>query len=138
MKYFGTDGIRMRAEEFSREFLAAVVKGLVDYAGDNAKVLIGGDTRESTEWILRDLENVLETFGVEYGNAGVLPTPALHFCFARMGFSLAIDVTASHNSYHDNGIKIFEVGEVVRKRAKSGREGAGGKTGIFGDCTEFA
>ena len=123
MKYFGTDGIRMRAEEFSREFLAAVVKGLVDYAGDNAKVLIGGDTRESTEWILRDLENVLETFGVEYGNAGVLPTPALHFCFARMGFSLAIDVTASHNSYHDNGIKIFEVGEEgPQKLCEKGRK----------------
>lgn len=111
MKYFGTDGIRRKAGEFSLEFLAAVVKGLVNYAGDNAKVLIGGDTRESTEWILQDLEMLLETFGVEYGNVGILPTPAIHYCLPRMGFSLAIDVTASHNPYADNGIKIFEVGE---------------------------
>lgn len=123
MKYFGTDGIRMKAEEFDTGFLAAVVKGVVDYAGENAKVLIGGDTRESTEWLLRDLEMVLETFGLEYGNVGVLPTPALHYCFPRMGFSIAIDVTASHNPYTDNGVKIFEAGEQgSQKLSKRGCE----------------
>ena len=109
MKYFGTDGIRQPAEKFTPEFLANIVKGLVDYAGDTAKVLIGGDTRESTEWILADLESALETFGVEYGNVGVLPTPGINYCFPKMGFNYAIDVTASHNPYTDNGIKIFEL-----------------------------
>lgn len=108
MKYFGTDGIRQKADQFTPEFIMSVIKGLVDYAGDNIKVLIGGDTRESTEWILADLETALETFGIEYGNVGVLPTPAINYCFAKMGFDIAIDVTASHNPYTDNGIKIFE------------------------------
>ncbi|MEE0888123.1 MAG: hypothetical protein U0L97_02825, partial [Candidatus Saccharimonadaceae bacterium] len=93
-------------------------------ASDNAKVLIAGDTRESTEWILADLESALETFGLDYGNAGVLPTPAINYCFPEMGFDYAIDVTASHNPYTDNGIKIFErssSGTGV-KLSKKGRE----------------
>lgn len=110
MEYFGTDGIRQKANKFTPEFLTLIVKGLADYAGDDAKILIAGDTRESTEWILADLEAALETFGIEYGNAGVLPTPAINFCFPKMSFTHAIDVTASHNPYTDNGIKIFELG----------------------------
>ena len=110
MKYFGTDGIRQKADKFTPEFLAAIIKGLVDYAGNDIKVLLAGDTRESTEWILADLETALETFGIEYGNAGVLPTPAINHCFTQMDFDFAIDVTASHNPYTDNGIKIFERG----------------------------
>lgn len=108
MKHFGTDGIRKKANEFTPEFITTLVKGLVDYAGDNIKVLIGGDTRESTEWILSDFETALETFGIEYGNVGILPTPAINYCFKEMNFDIAIDVTASHNPYTDNGIKIFE------------------------------
>lgn len=110
MKYFGTDGIRQKAEKFTPDFVTAIVEGLVKYAGDGIKVLIAGDTRESSEWILAELETALETFGVEYANAGVLPTPAICYCFFEMGFDFAIDVTASHNPYTDNGIKIFERG----------------------------
>ena len=116
MKYFGTDGIRGKAEIFTPEFLVKIVAGLIDYAGDNIKVLLGGDTRESTEWILADLESALETFGIEYSNVGVLPTPAINYCFYEMGFDFAIDVTASHNPYTDNGIKIFERGENFGKK----------------------
>lgn len=110
MKYFGTDGIRQEASKFTPDFLAKIVKGLIDYAGDEIKVLIGGDTRESSEWILADLASILETFGIEYSSVGVLPTPAINYCFFEMGFDFAIDVTASHNPYVDNGIKIFERG----------------------------
>lgn len=110
MNYFGTDGIRGKAEQFTPEFLAKIIRGLVDHAGSNIKVLIGGDTRESTEWILADLASACETFGLEYSSVGVLPTPAINYCFYKMGFDYAIDVTASHNPYTDNGIKIFERG----------------------------
>lgn len=110
MKYFGTDGIRQKAEEFTPEFLAKIARGLIDYAGDEIKVMLGGDTRESTEWIIQDLAEALESFGIEYGIVGVLPTPAINYCFYEMGFDFAIDVTASHNPYTDNGIKIFERG----------------------------
>lgn len=111
MKYFGTDGIRQKAEQFTTSFLASIVKGIVDYKGNNIKVLIGGDTRESTERILADLAASLEFFNIDYGNVGVLSTPAINYCFNKMGFDIAIDVTASHNPYTDNGIKIFERGE---------------------------
>lgn len=111
MNYFGTDGIRQEATKFTPDFLAAIVKGLVDYTNDCVKILIGGDNRESTEWILQDLETALETFGIEYANVGILPTPAINYCFYQMGFDFAIDVTASHNPYTDNGIKIFERGD---------------------------
>lgn len=110
MKYFGTDGIRKEAEYFSPEFLRKVVKGLVNLGGDDIKVLIGGDTRESGEWILQDLAAALETLGIEYGSVGVLPTPAINYCFYEMGFDYAIDVTASHNPYTDNGLKLFKRG----------------------------
>ncbi len=110
MKHFGTDGIRKKADEFSTEFLAKIIGGLINYAGDNIKIFLAGDTRESTEWILQDLATACETFGLEYSLAGILPTPAINYCFYEMGFDFAIDVTASHNPYEDNGIKIFERG----------------------------
>ena len=111
MKYFGTDGIRQPADKFRQDFIMSIIEGLVNYSSNNIKVFIAGDTRESTEWILADLETALETFGIEYSNAGILPTPAINYCFYEMGFDFAIDVTASHNPYTDNGIKIFERGE---------------------------
>lgn len=111
MKYFGTDGIRGKADIFTTDFLYKIIRGLIDYAGNDIKVMLGGDTRESTEWILRDLEIICDSFGVEYKNVGILPTPAINYCFYQMGFDFAIDVTASHNPYTDNGIKIFERGK---------------------------
>lgn len=111
MKYFGTDGIRKTANDFTSDFLAAIIEGLVNYAGNDIKVLIGGDTRESTEWIIADLESACETFGLEYSSVGILPTPAINYCFYEMDYDFAIDVTASHNPYTDNGIKIFERGK---------------------------
>ena len=110
MSYFGTDGIRQEAEKFTSDFLNSIVVGLADYAGTDKKVLLGGDTRESTEWILQDLGTALESLGFEYASVGVLPTPAINYCFYKIGFDFAIDVTASHNPYTDNGIKIFERG----------------------------
>lgn len=110
MKYFGTDGIRQEANKFTKEFLNSIIAGLADYSGTDKKVLIGGDTRESSEWILQDLSAALESLGFEYASVGVLPTPAINYCFYEMGFDFAIDVTASHNPYTDNGIKIFERG----------------------------
>ncbi len=119
MKYFGTDGIRQPADQFTPEFLAKLIKGLIDYAGDGIKVMLAGDTRESTEWILQDLATALESFGIEYNNAGILPTPAINYCFYQMGFDFAIDVTASHNPYTDNGIKIFERGQTNGQKLNS-------------------
>lgn len=111
MKYFGTDGIRGEASMFTADFLWSIVDGLINYGGDKIKVLLGGDTRESTEWIIKDLSEALESFGIEHNSVGILPTPAINYCFYQMGYDFAIDVTASHNPYTDNGIKIFERGD---------------------------
>ena len=116
-KYFGTDGIRGKAEMFTPEFIGKFAAGLITYAGDARpstngerplRVLLGGDTRESGEWILADLEQAFESLGIDHGNVGVLPTPAINYVFYEMGFDMAVDVTASHNPYTDNGLKVFE------------------------------
>ncbi|MBR6964745.1 hypothetical protein IKH83_00280 [Candidatus Saccharibacteria bacterium] len=122
MKYFGTDGIRKKAVDFTPRFLRAVAKGLVDYAGSSdIKVLIGGDTRESTEWMIRSFEEAFETLGVEYSSVDVLPTPAIGYVFYTAGFDFAIDITASHNPYTDNGVKVFERdGDSYRKISNAG------------------
>lgn len=126
-KYFGTDGIRDKAEKFSLEFLEHVASGLIKYAKTKGKekfrVFIGGDTRESTEKILENFEKIFSKAGVECFNVGVLSTPAINYSFFEMGFDFAIDVTASHNPYQDNGIKIFERGEKSGvKLSSEGRE----------------
>lgn len=123
MNKFGTDGIRGEAEKFTPDFLAKLIRGLIDYAGDEIKLFLAGDNRESTEWILQDLATVCETFGIEYASAGILPTPAINYCFYQMSFDFAIDVTASHNPVADNGIKIFERGrQSGQKLSVQGRE----------------
>ena len=123
MHKFGTDGIRSKAEDFTPDFLARIIKGLIDYGGENIKIFLAGDTRESTEWILQDLAIACETFGIEYSTAGILPTPAIIYCFYEMGFDFAIDVTASHNPYTDNGIKVLERGPSFgQKLSEPGRK----------------
>ena len=123
MQYFGTDGIRQKADKFTTDFLNSIASGLIDYAGENIKVFIAGDTRESTERIIRDFETIFESLGIEYASAGVLPTPAINYCFYQMGFDFAIDITASHNPYTDNGIKIFERGKKSgQKLCEKGRK----------------
>lgn len=116
-KYFGTDGIRGKAEMFTPEFLGKFAAGLIVYAGDARpsnngerplRILLGGDTRESGEWILADLEKAFESLGIDHGNVGVLPTPGINYAFYAMGYDMAVDVTASHNPYTDNGLKVFE------------------------------
>ena len=105
-RYFGTDGIRGAADMFTAEFLERIVRGL---EVRDKRVLIGGDTRESTKRILENLERSLSNNGArEIGNVGVFPTPGINFVMYSLVYDYAIDVTASHNPYTDNGIKIFE------------------------------
>ena len=105
-RYFGTDGIRGAADMFTAEFLERIVRGL---EVKDKRVLIGGDTRESTKHILENLERSLSSNGArEIGNVGVFPTPGINFVMHALVYDYAIDVTASHNPYTDNGIKIFE------------------------------
>ncbi len=119
--YFGTDGIRGKADMFTGDFLEKIVRGL---GVKGKRILIGGDTRESTERILENLERSLENNGAkEVGVLEVFSTPGINYVMYALVYDYAIDVTASHNPYTDNGIKIFEYSdEGGRKLSEEGRE----------------
>jgi phosphoglucosamine mutase len=122
---FGTDGIRgkagaapLDAETVSRVG-AALGQLLAAEPGSAGRVLIGGDTRESFGWIEKELARGLACHGVHATSAGVIPTPGVAFLTRSEGFDAGIVVSASHNPYHDNGIKIFSKrGEKLDERAE--------------------
>ncbi len=111
-KLFGTDGIRAVAGEFpldgatiyaAGEALAHTLKGKHPVP----RVLLGMDTRESGPWIARALHAGLHAGGAALANAGVLTTPAVAYLARKFGFAAGIVISASHNPWADNGIKIF-------------------------------
>ncbi|HTM32043.1 MAG TPA: phosphoglucosamine mutase [Vicinamibacterales bacterium] len=112
MKLFGTDGIRGTAGEapLDRDTVARVGAALVRACGprDRAmRVLVGRDTRESGVWIEQELARGLAGEGADVTSAGVLPTPAVAYLTKHRRFDAGIVISASHNPFEDNGIKIF-------------------------------
>jgi phosphoglucosamine mutase len=71
------------------------------------RFLVGRDTRESGEWIERELARGVHSAGAEITTAGVIPTPAIAYVTRAMGFDAGIVISASHNPFEDNGIKVF-------------------------------
>ena len=114
MKLFGTDGIRGKAgtTPLDPETISRVGAALVRALGTSTparpvRVLIGRDTRESGEWIADALTGGLASERASVVSVGVLPTPAIAFLTRTEGFDAGIMISASHNPYGDNGIKIF-------------------------------
>jgi len=110
---FGTDGIRARFGEapLDRETvtsLAAHLAACLREREDNPVVLLGGDTRESTPAICRWLATGLAAGGVRCRFAGVIPTPGVAWLTHRFGAAAGAVVSASHNPYPDNGIKLID------------------------------
>ena len=116
-KLFGTDGVRGRAGEYPldaptiRRLGAALVRALrhADHAdaGPALKFLAGRDTRESGSWIERELAQGIQSQGASLTSAGIIPTPAIAYLTPRMGFTAGVVISASHNPFEDNGIKVF-------------------------------
>ncbi|MDQ6779005.1 MAG: phosphoglucosamine mutase [Actinomycetota bacterium] len=106
---FGTDGVRGVAGEFLTADLAvALARAAVTRSGeDRAQVLIVRDTRESGEMLEAAIAAGVTAAGGDALLGGVLPTPAAPMLLRRHGFQLAAVISASHNPYRDNGIKIF-------------------------------
>jgi len=71
------------------------------------KVILGRDTRESSPWIAATLAAGLREAGAQVESAGVVPTPAVAFLAHTHGFSAGVVISASHNPWRDNGIKLF-------------------------------
>jgi phosphoglucosamine mutase len=120
-RLFGTDGVRGKAgvypldHETVARLGAALVRamrpstGLV--AGADAdrslRFIIGRDTRESGDWIERELGRGVHAEGAAITSAGVIPTPATAYITRALGFDAGLVISASHNPFEDNGIKVF-------------------------------
>jgi phosphoglucosamine mutase len=108
-KLFGTDGIRGVAGQFPLDPITihAVGLALAHHLGDSPRVLIGQDTRESSDWIAAALTAGLVAAGATVESAGVIPTPAVAFLARAHNFAAGVVISASHNPWVDNGIKLF-------------------------------
>jgi phosphoglucosamine mutase len=106
---FGTDGIRGRAGHFLTADLALSVAraAVAHYQAERPQVLIVRDTRESGEMLESAIAAGVTAAGGDALVAGVLPTPAAPLLVRRHGLDLAAVISASHNPYEDNGIKLF-------------------------------
>ena len=108
-KLFGTDGIRAVAGHapLDTRTVYAVGLALAHHLGNSLKVLLGQDTRESSDWIARTLTAGLDAGGASVETAGVITTPGVAFLTAQNKFAAGIVISASHNPWEDNGIKLF-------------------------------
>ena len=111
---FGTDGIRGVAGEYPLDRASVWSIGVAlgnilrkEEPATPVRVVLGQDTRESGSWIARRLTAGLRSAGAQVIEAGVITTPGLAFLTRHHGFSAGVVISASHNSYEDNGIKIL-------------------------------
>ena len=115
-RYFGTDGIRGVVNKALTHDLAfrcgAACGYLLKQENANCKVIIGSDTRASKDMLMGALICGFTYSGVNVEHIGVLPTPALAFLIDRMGAQAGVMISASHNPYEYNGIKILTKGGI--------------------------
>lgn len=110
-KLFGTDGVRgvagqapLDAPTIARLGAAIVSAHPLERP---AQIVIGRDTRESGAWIERELARGATSRGAVVTSVGVLPTPGVAYLAGTLDFDLGVVISASHNSFEDNGIKVF-------------------------------
>lgn len=112
-KLFGTDGIRAKAGEFPLDELtvlnigASLARNFSSRLGRSPRFVTGRDTRESGEWIEAAIHRGALAAGAEIESASVITTPGVAFVTGRFGFDAGIVISASHNPFEDNGIKVF-------------------------------
>jgi phosphoglucosamine mutase len=109
-KLFGTDGVRgLAGEVLTAELALALGRAASEElrSGHAPQVLVIRDTRESGEMLEAALAAGVAAAGGDALLGGVLPTPAAPLLLGRHGFDLAAVISASHNPYRDNGIKLF-------------------------------
>jgi phosphoglucosamine mutase len=113
---FGTDGVRGKAGVYPLDHetvarlgaaLVRAMRGETATAGKALRFIIGRDTRESGDWIERELGRGVHAEGAAITTAGVIPTPATAYITRAMGFDAGLVISASHNPFEDNGIKVF-------------------------------
>src|SRR6185436_15841116 len=112
-KLFGTDGMRGEAGVFPLDSAtieivgASLARRLTEKLGRAPLVVIGRDTRESGEWLEQSLVRGLIKAGATSKSAAVITTPGVAFLARTLPADAGVVISASHNAYRDNGIKIF-------------------------------
>ncbi len=117
-KLFGTDGVRGKAGEYPLDhstvarlgaaLVHAMRPSIVAKEGERPlRFVVGRDTRESGAWIEEELARGAGSEGASVTSAGVIPTPAIAYVTPAMAFDAGIVISASHNPFEDNGIKVF-------------------------------
>ncbi|HYI10117.1 MAG TPA: phosphoglucosamine mutase [Thermoanaerobaculia bacterium] len=106
---FGTDGIRAKAHQYPLDpaTMHALGEALAHRVGRGAKVLLGMDTRESGPEIARSLSAGIAAGGAYAMLVGVIPTPGIAYLCRTTDAAASISISASHNPFEDNGVKIF-------------------------------
>jgi len=109
-KLFGTDGIRGVAGKFplDKRTVYSIGRALGNHLPPGAKrIVIGQDTRASSAWIADVLSAGLRDSRVSVATAGVITTPGVAYLAHSQDFSAGVVISASHNPWEDNGIKVF-------------------------------
>ena len=112
-KLFGTDGIRGEAGTFPLDATTvhkiggSLARQFSEKLGRSPRFVTGRDTRESGSWIEDAFHNGAKAEDAACESAGVITTPGVAFITGKFGFDLGIVISASHNPFQDNGIKVF-------------------------------
>ena len=113
-RLFGTDGMRGEAGQFPLDAATVKITGrslarhLAEQHGGRApRIIVGRDTRESGPWIERALIAGALEAGAQVQSAGVITTPGVAYLVRRLPADAGVVISASHNPYQDNGIKVF-------------------------------
>lgn len=139
-RLFGTDGIRAEAGKFPldartvRVIGASLAQHLAEKAGRSPRIVTGRDTRESGPWIERELIAGARKSGAEVHSAGIITTPGVAFLARTLPADAGVVISASHNPFQDNGIKVFEpsgrkLDEATERRIERDVAASGGTAG---------
>jgi phosphoglucosamine mutase len=134
-RLFGTDGIRGVAGEFPlddrtvAEFGRSLVFNLAAEIGREPRIVVGRDTRESGSMIERALTRGALAAGATVESAGVITTPGVAYITRVKSFDAGVVISASHNPYRDNGIKVFspsgkKLGDQMERRIEADLQSA--------------
>jgi phosphoglucosamine mutase len=112
-KLFGTDGMRGEAGKFPLDAATVEIVGaslanhLRDKLGRAPLIVIGRDTRESGPWLEQALFRGAKAAGADLKSGGVITTPGVAYLARSLSADAGIVISASHNPYQDNGLKLF-------------------------------
>lgn len=111
MKYFGTDGIRGVVDKtIDKKLIKKICNAILMFYKKhklNHVLLVGNDSRISSDYILSNIESSLLNHGIQVDNIGICSSPCLAYLCKKYKYPLAMMISASHNSWEYNGIKFF-------------------------------